>query len=340
MSIKNKNKVIRTICLFSKKINQETISRINKLADKVQQANYQLQTKRICCNNESINDLDKYESEELLLSPGTLNREAAQNQIQDFLKTGNVLFNLNVGSEVKMSDVDLLFQFINEAPHKTFHFAYTFQNQHSSPFFPSADYNQPGFSIGFQLTNLSENCDELSEWFDKIQQVWKEIDRMFSSYPDFLGIDSSIAPMFTDEGSLANLVNRLKGNFSEATTTDLFVNISNFIKQNNPRPIGLQGLMFPCLEDFELAQEYEKGNFDIERNIFLSLHSGLGIDTYPIGVDEDKERVLDILRLMRKLSQKYNKPLSVRLVSDGQARIGEKTDFQNKYLKDVTVRPL
>lgn len=98
--------------------------------------------------------------------------------------------------------------------------------------------------------------------------------------------------------------------------------------------------MFPCLEDSALAREYEKGNFSIERNIYLSLHSGLGIDTYPVGTDEDQNRVLDILRLVQGLSNKYRKPLSVRFVSDGKAKIREKTNFQNEFLQDVVIKPV
>src|SRR3990172_923395 len=98
--------------------------------------------------------------------------------------------------------------------------------------------------------------------------------------------------------------------------------------------------MLPCLEDFELAEEYENGNFSIERNVFLSLHSGLGIDTYPIGIDEKSQRVADILKLVQGLSNKYQKPLSARFVSDGKAKIGGKTDFGNQYLKDVVINPL
>ena len=98
--------------------------------------------------------------------------------------------------------------------------------------------------------------------------------------------------------------------------------------------------MFPCLEDFELADEYESSNFSIERNIYLSLHSGLGIDNYPIGTDEKPERVLEILKLLQGLSNKYKKALSVRIVSDGKTKIGEKTHFQNQFLKDVIVRKL
>ena len=116
--------------------------------------------------------------------------------------------------------------------------------------------------------------------------------------------------------------------------------ITEFIKKENPRPIGLCGLMFPCLEDFELAEAYERGDFDLERNLFLSLHSGLGIDTYPIAINESPERVLDILRLLIGLSNKYKKPLSARFISDGKAKIGEMTKFGNQYLKNVILRKL
>jgi hypothetical protein len=81
--------------------------------------------------------------------------------------------------------------------------------------------------------------------------------------------------------------------------------------------------MLPCLEDFPLAEEYDRGNFPIERNLFLSLHSGLGVDTYPIGVDENRERVLEVLKTIKTLSNKHQKPLSARSVSDGEAKIGD-----------------
>ena len=116
--------------------------------------------------------------------------------------------------------------------------------------------------------------------------------------------------------------------------------IKSVIVENNPKPAGLCGIMLPCLEDTVLADEYEKGNFSIERNIYLSLHSGLGIDTYPIGIDESTEKILEILKLLQALSNKYSKPLSARFVLDGKARIGEKTDFKNAYLQDVVVRRL
>ena len=130
------------------------------------------------------------------------------------------------------------------------------------------------------------------------------------------------------------------GTFTDAVTSDIFLKISKFIREKNPLPAGLCGIMFPCLEDFELAEEYESGNFSIERNLFLSLHSGLGIDTYPVAKNESPERVLQVLKLLSGLSDKYKKPLAARFVSDGKSELGEKSSFNNKYLKDVVLRKL
>ena len=139
---------------------------------------------------------------------------------------------------------------------------------------------------------------------------------------------------------MIGFIEKLGYNFTESTTTDIWTRITNFINDENTNSIGLNGLMLPCLEDFELADEYEKGNFSIERNIFLSLQSGLGIDTYPIGINENPERIQNILEIVQSLSNKYNKPLSIRFVSDGKSKIGEKTSLNNKYLKDVMIRKL
>jgi uncharacterized protein (UPF0210 family) len=137
-----------------------------------------------------------------------------------------------------------------------------------------------------------------------------------------------------------NFLRRLGIDWDRAVSSDVFLGISRFIKSAAPRSVGLCGLMFPCLEDFELAEEYEQGRFSVERCVFLSLHSGLGIDSYPVGVDEDPDRMLEVLRLVQGLSDKFRKPLSARFISDGRARIGERTDLGSPYLRDVTVRPL
>lgn len=343
------NKIIRSICYFSKNPNSEVIQKLNSIEQILKTAGYEIQTKRLC-SPVSVKEIELFDKNGIMLGIGTLTKDQIQSQLTDFLDTkAGINFNTELCNSDKIDDyfIDLLFEIIKRNSSKTFNFTYVFKNRHSSPFFPSASYHQDGFSIGLQATDLAEgckttkSCDALEEWLHKMHACWEEINNLFKTNPEFLGIDSSVAPLFSGKSSFINFVNQLHPRgFSSSTTTDFYIKITKFIKAQNPKPVGLCGIMFPCLEDFALAQAYEENEFSIERNIFLSLHSGLGIDTYPIGINENKERVKEILSLMKGLAEKYDKPLAARFVSDGKAKIGQKTDFKNQYLKDVIIKPL
>jgi len=335
-------KIIRSLCWFSESPSITGISDLlNEIEGKLSEKGYLVQTKRVCFNNTRIDALRQWENKDALyLSIGTLNFESLTEQLTDFLQAGNVSLNLDLTDGVSAKHVDVLMRIIMEAPAKTFNFTYTFHNRSSSPFFPSATFENPGFAIGLQPTDLSEGCLDLTAWLSAMETVWFEICEILDGNERFLGIDASIAPLFRGESSLVHFVKKIFGDFSKAVTTDFFIKITTFLSTRNPKPVGLCGLMLPCLEDFELAEEYEAGRFSIERNVFLALHSGLGVDTYPVGIDENPERILQILCLLQKLSAKYEKPLSARFVSDGKTKTGEVSDFQNPYLKDVRIRPL
>ena len=335
-------KIIRSLCWFAETPEiAGVLDQLNKTETKFSKFGYLVQTKRVCFNKTRIDSLGHWEKlDALYLSIGTLDFESVTEQLADFLQAGNVSLNLDLTDGVAANHVDVLLRIIKQAPAKTFNFTYTFHNQPSSPFFPSATFDRPGFAIGLQPTDLTEGCRDLTTWLSAMEAVWLEICEILDGYEHFLGIDSSVAPLFRDESSLIHFVKRLYGDFSTAITTDFFIRITAFLSKCNPKPVGLCGLMLPCLEDFELAEEYEAGRFSIERNLFLALHSGLGIDTYPIGINENPERILQVLGLIRELSAKYEKPLSARFVSDGKTRIGDVSDFRNPYLKDVNIRPL
>ncbi len=334
-------KIIRSICLFTDNPSDKSINKINQIADVLSNNDFIIQTKRLCSPISIKNLNKKINNPEIYLSIGTLKYNKALHQLKDFFDAPNTSFNIDLTKELlNINNIKILFEIIKNKPEKTFNFTYTFNNPPSSPYFPSAQYIRNGFSIGLQPTNLSKGCSSLEEWLNNTKLVWREIYKLFKDDDKFLGIDSSIASLFEKDGSLVKFIKKINKNFSDSTTTDIYLKITDFIKNENPKPVGLCGLMLPCLEDFVLASEYEKGNFSIERDIYLSLHCGLGVDTYPIGVNEKPGRVLEILNLLQKLSNKYNKPLSARFVSDGEVKIGEKTNFKNQYLKDVKIRPL
>lgn len=334
-------KIIRTICIFTDEITNREMKRFEEISTLLERKGFSIQTKRFCLSGyKPANDKELF-NKGILLGLGEQTFEELKGNFTDFMKSENKDINLDLTNEnITIEHAEVLFRIIESKPDNTFRFTYGFNLPVSSPFFPSAKFGQKGFGIGLQATNLSVNCNRLAGWLEKMKNVWEEVDSLISPIEGFLGIDSSIAPLYKGHGSLVNFVKRLGLDFSHSVTTDIYTTISKYIQEHNPKPVGLCGLMFPCLEDFELADEYEKGKFNIERNIFLSLHCGLGIDTYPIAINQNKERVVEILRLLRQLSNKYKKPLSARFVSDGKAKIGEKTDFKNQYLKDAVVREL
>jgi uncharacterized protein (UPF0210 family) len=336
------NKIIRSVCFFTDNPNNVIVERLNDVVRRLEQSNFVIQTKRICTPTKYFRELEsKISDRTLMKSTGTLSVDDVYEQFDNFFKTNNVSFNIDLTNEsISERHINILFEIIKRKPQQTFNFTYVFNNAVASPYFPSASYAGNGYAIGLQPTDLSQDCMTLERWFERMHQAWIEILELFQGDPDFLGIDSSVAPLFEGKSSLIDFIKRLGYPFSESVTTEMYMKITRFIKEENPMPVGLCGLMLPCLEDFELAKEYEAGNFTIERNVFLSLHSGLGIDTYPIGIDEDRNRIRDILKLVQGLSNKYQKPLSVRFVSDGKAKIGEKTNFKNQYLKDVVVKKL
>ncbi len=336
----NSDRIIRTLCRFEENITPKTIRSLEEDKKLLESKGFIVQTLRVCPARLSLKHAgDLRLNPSVFIGVGTITRRDAEYGLNYFLEAENVSFNIEPSGSIEIQDVDILFNIIRERPEKTFNFAYTFNNVHSSPFFPSATFNKPGISIGLQPTDLAAECSTADEWFSNMEKTWRTIFDLFRD-KDLIGIDSSIAPLYSGKSSLINFIKKVNGPFNDAVTTDIFLKISKFIREKNPAPAGLCGIMFPCLEDFELADEYESGNFPVERNIFLSLHSGLGIDTYPIAVDESPERVLQVLRLLKGLSDKYRKPLAARFVCDGRSKTGEKSVFNNMYMKDVVLRKL
>ncbi len=336
------NKIIRSICYFAQNYEASLETKLEDLTKLFQKNWYAIQTTRVCFGNkEMIYHIDQIKDRELYLSIWTLDFAQTMKYMDKFMQIPKMNMNLDLTNEIIWQHhIDLLWDIIANWPEKTFCFTYVFNNKNSSPYFPSANYERDWFAIWLQSTDLAENCPNLDQWFVNMKSVWEQIIFLVKENKDFLGIDSSVAPFFSGRGSLIDFIKRLGYTFDDSVLTNTYTSITKFIKEKNPKPVWLCGLMFPCLEDFDLTDEYEKGSFSIERNIYLSLHSGLGIDTYPIWIDEDKGKVLDILKLVQSLSNKYNKPLSVRFVSDGKTKIWQKTDFQNQYLKDTIIKKI
>ncbi len=340
------DRIVRTVTAFERRVGRGALSSAHSHAERLRDLGFEVQTTRACFASATLEQAaELIDDDHQFVSVGALTTADARTQLPAFFARSNTSFHVDLTDGVSRDDVDLLFEIMENAPLRTFGFSWVVNNPASGPFFNAARFARPGFAIGLQTPNLAASALNLEDWFDRQDTIYREVAEAFRSQPSFLGIDSSVAPMGGGAGSLVSFLRRIApdfgcDSFSELVTTEVFTRITEQIKSRNPKPVGLCGLMLPCLEDAALAEEYEAGNFTIERNLFLSMHCGLGIDTYPIGLDEDPQRVLNILQLLRALSLRHGKPLSCRFVADQRARTGERTDYQSPYLTDVTVRPL
>lgn len=324
-------KIIRSLCTFKNgPLTKEDHELVKDVQQRLHSHGFEIQTVRH--TGGSFKD-----ESTLLRGLGGKSRGWLSQHWKEFKENRDHSLFLNE-EELEEKDVEYLFDLIRTAPHKTFEFSYGFNIPGSSPYFPTSCYEEEGFSLGLQPTDLASDSSSLSEFKAKMCEVWLQLEEIFPE-KNFLGIDSSLAPMGW-EGSLIAPLERWFGPFDQLPLSSVFVELTKFIKEHNPKPIGLCGMMLPALEDFRLAELYERGAFSLERNLFLSLHSGLGIDTYPIGLDEDPAKVFQVLQLLQNLSHKYQKPLSARFISDGKAKIGEKLNLQSPYMTDVIVRSL
>lgn len=333
-------KVIRTICYFTRDPGEKTTERLAQLAGRLEERGFAVQTRRVCTGGLSIEEVAQRLSS-ARFGVGPLSLAAASEQIEHLCRAHSAYFHVDcTHDDVGTGHVRLLQRIINSCAGKTFNIAFSFRVPASSPYFPCARYEREGFSIGMQPTTLAVGVSTLEEWLERMRESWSEIQATFEAETDFLGIDSSVAPHLGEGCSLVGALRNAGIDFEKAITGDTFLRITEFVRTQNPNPVGLCGLMLPCLEDDGLAEMYERGAFSLERNLFLSLQCGVGIDTYPIGIDEPEETITSTLRLVQGLSRKHDKPLSVRFVSDGRAAVGDHTEFDSPHLCDVVVRRL
>src|SRR5690606_28108554 len=133
-----------------------------------------VQTIRIATNNADFESLRAaLGDEEIRISLGSLSLEQVQNLLNRYHESHNVNFNIELAdTEVTPEHVDVLVEIIRNNPTNTFNFTYLF-NGVPTPYFPSAMYQENGFAIGLQPTDLAENCDSLDGWFKIMKETWE-----------------------------------------------------------------------------------------------------------------------------------------------------------------------
>ena len=141
MAMMSSNKIIRSLCWFAEAPDSHIVEELDNISAVLLKQGFAVQTRRVCFQKADIKALNSWGFDEpLYLSVGSLDAESARGQLDDLLKVPHLGFNLDLTSGVNNVDVDMLFRMVRDEPAKTFHFAYTFHNLLSSPFFPASNF--------------------------------------------------------------------------------------------------------------------------------------------------------------------------------------------------------
>ena len=157
----------------------------------------------------------------------------------------------------------------------------------------------------------------------------------------FEGIDSSIAPGL-DHKPLTNSFELFGfGPFGSPGTMAICSMITKGLQSlKSMKLCGYSGLMLPVCEDVGLAEAYSKGGISINNFLEYSSVCGVGLDTFPIAGDTTTKVISGVLMDVCRLAQRWNKPLSCRLLPCVGKKVGERTSFDSPYLVECKLQSL
>lgn len=225
-----------------------------------------------------------------------------------------------------------------------------------APFFPAAYHqgDKPAFSIATEAADLAVNAfanagsleegrDALVEALEAHGKTLAAVARQlqFRFGAQFGGIDFSLAPFPTDEGSLGAAVEAmgipkigLHGSLAAASVLTEAVDRASF-----PHT-GFSGFMQPVLEDSVLAKRAAEGTLTVKDLLLYSAVCGTGLDTLPLPGDVTADQIAALLLDLSALALRLDKPLTARLMPIPGKKAGDSTGFDFAFFANSKVMAL
>ena len=235
-----------------------------------------------------------------------------------------------------------------------FHFAAMAMVPPLTPFFPAAYHTGFGHQFAIALESANVVAAAFKDAPDLATAKQRLTDSLAASAFDierhagrvdqdtgwtYMGIDLSPAPSgnVSIGAAIENLTTQpvgMSGTLTAAAT------ITAAVKDVKVKQTGYSGLMLPILEDTRLAQRWGEGHISIDALLSYSAVCGTGLDTIPLPGDVTEAQLARIIGDMASLAVKLRKPLSARLQPVAGKKAGERSDFDDPFLVNTTLRPL
>ena len=224
-----------------------------------------------------------------------------------------------------------------------------------SPFFPGSYHTGAGkqFAIGLEGANVvgevfakdkgnaNAATADLTAALTKHTAVAEVVGNKVAAETGwtYVGVDPTPAPL--GDVSIAAAIEAFTGaKFGSSGTLTAARIITAAVKAVPQKQIGYSGLMVPVMEDKLLSQRWSEGTYDIDSLLAYSAVCGTGLDTIPLPGDISLEQMDRIFSDVATLALKWNKPLSARLQPIFGKKAGDRTEFQDPYFFNTTLRAL
>jgi uncharacterized protein (UPF0210 family) len=234
-----------------------------------------------------------------------------------------------------------------------FNFTATAMLKPHGPFYPGA-YHLGGaraFSVGLEganvvadvFANYHNPADAEEELRTALAGHLRKAERVAlavaaSSGWNYAGIDPTPAPL--KDVSIGGAIESFTGGpFGVSGTMTAAGIITRAVQSAPVKRVGYSGLMVPVLEDSVLAKRWGEGTYTVDSLLAYSAVCGTGLDTVPLPGDVSEERIARILGDVAMLAYKWKKPLSARLLPVPGKKPGDRTEFDDPFLVNTTLRP-
>jgi len=243
------------------------------------------------------------------------------------------------------------------SPHSqgNFNFAATAMLAPFAPFYPGSYHTSEGrrFSVATEGANVVEEvfaatshdpvaaAQALREAFTQhargLESIARKVEKQ--SGRTYMGLDETPAPL--RDVSIGAAIEKFTGApFGSSGTMTSAALITGALRTLPVKQVGFSGLMVPVLEDNLLARRWDEGRYNIDSLLAYSAVCGTGLDTIPLPGDVTEEQLGRILGDMAALAFKWKKPLSARLLPVYGKRAGDRTEFDDPFLANATIKPL
>ncbi len=236
-----------------------------------------------------------------------------------------------------------------------FNFAATAMLAPYGPFYPGAYHLGEGlrFAIGTEGANVVARA--FAQTAGDVPLATERLKRELSAHAvaleklaqriesetgwTYMGIDATPAPL--REVSIGAAIEKFTGaRFGSSGTMTAAAVITKAVQSVPVKRIGFSGLMLPVMEDSLLAERWTEGAYDVDGLLAYSAVCGTGLDTIPMAGDATPQQIERILGDVATLAVKWKKPLTARLLPVKGKKTGERTNFDDPFLVNTTIRAI